>query len=123
MSIVFKLNSIEDLGKLYEALKQAMTLQEKVKLENQIRNLARTKENLQGELKILKDEIRELSPSELKVSEKGNMKDEEDETSAFDADVETIVELTEEGPDIERVNANDERFIVEETREAVQERE
>ncbi len=136
MSIVFKVQSIDDLGRLYEALKQAQTLQEKVKLEREIKDFRKRRDLLQSELKGLKQEINKLSPSE-KISElKDTVKELEEETSSFDSDEETLAEdevmaetedtapeEAEPEPQIEGASANDERFIVEEIDRPVQEEE
>lgn len=134
MSLVFKLGSIEDLGKLYEAMKQAQTLQEKIKLENELKDLSKRRDVLQSELKGLKQEINKLSPSEKLSELKDTMKELEEETSSFDRDRETLAdevmaetEDTEPQPaeeeQTEGASANDERFIVEEREGAVQEEE
>ena len=135
MSLVFKLGSIEDLGKLYEAMKQAQTLLEKIKLENELKDLSKRRDVLQSELKGLKQEINKLSPSEKLSELKDTMKELEEETSSFDRDRETLAddevmaetEDTEPQPaeeeQTEGASANDERFIVEEREGAVQEEE
>ena len=62
MSLVFKLNSIEDLGMLTAALKQVKTLQEMVKLERDVKTLTRQKKVLENELSSIKSEIHTLCP-------------------------------------------------------------
>jgi len=85
MSLVFKLNSVEDLGLLHAALKQIKTLQEMVKLENDIRQLKGQKNILQNELKEIKSEIHTLCPEKLL---KSNEMDKEPESSADEAEIE-----------------------------------
>lgn len=62
MSLVFKLNSIEDLSMLTAALKQVKTLQEMVKLERDVKTLRRQKKLLENELAGIKSEIHTLCP-------------------------------------------------------------
>ena len=133
MSIVFKLQTIKDLGIFYEALRQAQTLQEKIKLDNEVKDLKRRKGILQSELNGLKQEINKLSPSEKLSELKDQGKEPEEETSAFEGDRGTLaddeVEMEQPEPQIteeeqtEGAFASDERFIVEEREEAVQEEE
>ncbi len=95
MSLVFKLNSIEDLSMLTAALKQVKTLQEMVKLENDIRQLKGQKNILQGELKEIKSEIHTLCPEKLIKSsdliESEEKMDVEPENSANEAETEGLV--------------------------------
>lgn len=91
MSLVFKLNSVEDLGLLHAALKQVKTLQEMVKLENDVRQLKGQKNILQDELRKIKSEIHTLCPEKLIKSDLINEKmDVEPENSANEAETEEL---------------------------------
>ena len=98
MSIVFKLNSVEDLGMLTAALKQVKTLQEMVKLENDIKQLKWQKNVFQRELKEIKSEIHTLCPEKLlksNIDEKKEDVEEENveqepEPSANEAETEEL---------------------------------
>ncbi|KKM62134.1 hypothetical protein LCGC14_1524810 [marine sediment metagenome] len=98
MSIVFKVTSVEDLGLLYAALKQVKTLQEMVKLENDIRQLKGQKNILQNELKEIKSEIHTLCPEKLLKKESDEM---DKEPESEEEETEATVEL--ERPEAVRV--------------------
>ncbi len=90
MSLVFKLNSVEDLGLLHAALKQVKTLQEMVKLERDVKTLTRQKKLLENELKEIKSEIHTLCPERGLI--KSNISDEMDKEDPSVEEEETMQE-------------------------------
>ena len=93
MSLVFKLNSVEDLGLLHAALKQVKTLQEMVKLERDVKTLTRQKKLLENEIAGIRTEIYALCPEKLKLDEKTDpSEDDTEEVESVMEDVERIEE-------------------------------
>jgi len=74
MSLVFKLNSVKDLGNLYEALKQTVTLNAKIKLENDIKRLMMKKTVLEVEIEALTMEKQGMRPPTADEKDKIVMK-------------------------------------------------
>jgi len=68
MNVVFNLSTVEELDQLCKALKETATLQAKLALEKEIRDLTQKKRHLQKQIEDLRKEKNELSP---------NLKDEE----------------------------------------------
>lgn len=96
MSLVFKLSSIEDLSMLTAALKQVKTLQEMVKLENDVRQLKGQKNILQDELREIKGEIHTLCPEKLIKSDEKDVEKMDVEPENTEDLVETVEEDTTE---------------------------
>lgn len=121
MSLVFKLTSVKDLGRLHKALDTALTLQQEVKLKGDVMKLEGAKRRLEHELEGLKAEINVLCPGKnikLNKSDDDEKKEEEDtEVEEFEPEpAEQEAEMPQ--PDV----AQDERtegpsYIPEETDE------
>lgn len=94
MSLVFKLNSVEDLGNLHDALKQTVTLQAKIKLEKDIKSLMRKKAVLEVEVEALTMEKKGMQPPTDDEKDKAVTKILED-----DEETEIHVETAEESAD------------------------
>lgn len=100
MSIVFKLNSLEDLDNLTQALKQTATLQAKIKLEQQIKRLAKEKAALRIEVEALKMEKHGLQPpsDEKKAIAEKEEEEDEERPSSLRRDGERLIDLITEEP-------------------------
>ena len=96
MSLVFKLNSVDDLGNLHEALKQTVTLQAKVKLEKEIKSLMRKKAVLEVEIEALAMEKQGMRPPTDDEKDKRVMKILQ---NAEETDDETTEESADEPPE------------------------
>jgi len=107
MSIVFKLTSLDDLENFSRALKEAATLQAKIQLEDEIKNLNREKTKLRVDIEALKMEKHGLTTSsELEKSDAGKEMDEEENrprTTLRDESTTLIEEITEEPAEEENV--------------------
>lgn len=110
MSLVFKLNSVDDLGRLHKAMETSLTLQEEIKLKGDVMKLEGLKHRLENEIQLLRSEIVAIDPTRAeKLNEKLDMTDKE-------ADVEeTEMPVPEEGS-----NRSEVERLVEEV-EAVEE--
>ncbi len=96
MSVVFKLSSVEDLGRLHKALKTALTFQEEIKLKADIKELKELKYRLRSEIQGLRAEIVKIDPT--RAEEKPTQKDtkyEEGETEMPESDEEESNQLTD----------------------------
>lgn len=99
MNLVFNLSSVEELDQLCKALKETATLQAKLALEKQIRELNQTKKRLQKQVEDLRKERDKLSPKTTKDTDmdKKELADEEEAPSSLRRDGEQIIERLVEG--------------------------
>lgn len=107
ISLVFKLSSVEDLGNLHTALKQTVTFQAKVQLEQEIKRLNRMKEELTVDVEALRmekqglqrpsdgEKANELTEATDKAEEEAT---EEERPSSFRRDSERLIERLTESP-------------------------
>lgn len=98
MNVVFNLNSVDELINLGKALKEAATIQAKIQLEKDIRNLKIDRDELREEIKELRDTRNRLSPSELSQADKKDKPDTENEgPTALRDESEDIIDRIQEG--------------------------
>lgn len=85
INLVFNIHSIEELGQVYNALKETATLQAKLALEKQIRELSQDKKRLEKEIKDLKRERDKLAPEtkESGLDKKSSADEEEVEAEPY----------------------------------------
>ena len=82
MNLVFNLNSVEELDQLCKALKETATLQAKLALEKEIRDLNQKKRHLQKQVEALRKEKNELRPETSKDTDMDKKEDAEEEIEA-----------------------------------------
>ncbi len=113
MNLNFNIESVSDLERVTEALKQATTLQAKIKLENQIRELKAEKEHVSQLVQKLRDEQQRLEKKlgkDLGVENAVKFKDtdkedtESGEPSSFDNEADRLIdEVGEVEPVVEQL--------------------